>query len=77
LNVAHKEQTGSHERNLSHFGAARTRFARQDVGEPKKKEKKKKRILFYVVQEMNPTKRISAVEALSHPYFDNVKLPEG
>ncbi len=26
---------------------------------------------------MNPTKRISAVEALAHPYFDNVKLPEG
>ena len=27
--------------------------------------------------EMDPTKRISAVEALQHPYFDNVQLPEG
>ena len=27
--------------------------------------------------EMNPTLRISAAEALAHPYFDNVKLPEG
>lgn len=27
--------------------------------------------------EMNPITRISAVEALAHPYFNNLKLPEG
>jgi serine/threonine protein kinase len=33
--------------------------------------------LLLKMLEMNPIARISAAEALAHPYFDNVRLPEG
>ncbi len=33
--------------------------------------------LLLKMLDMNPVARISAAEALAHPYFDNVRLPEG